>query len=225
MGEDVAVRILTSFSEKQRTRPLYEEAFEDPPAFVDYYYREKCADNKMAVLEEDGQIRSMVHLNPYTVCVHGNKAPSYYLVAVATDRQHRGKGYMTRVLRAAFTEMEREGVPFCFLLPVNEAIYKPFCFETVCGFITRDHPLSALSYGEVQKRYDVYCVRDGDYERRRRQEDFLAEEDASEVLPKNPVIMARVIDERAFSALFPETARPADLKTLKACRCYFREEV
>ena len=205
------IRILTDFPEKQNTRLLYEQAFSDPEAFVAYYYREKCADNKMVVLEEDGKILSMVHLNPYTVSICGKEAPSYYLVAVATDKDHRRKGYMAQVLEAAFAEMEREKVPFCFLLPVDEAIYRPFGFHTVCDFVTRENPLSGLPYEEVQARYDVYCVQDALYNRRRETEDRLAEEDASEVLPERPVIMVKEL-----------TAFPSSAKDL---RFYFREEV
>ena len=225
MKQNTTIRMITDCREKQKTRPLYEQAFEDPEAFVDYYYREKCKDNKMVVLEEDGNILSMVHLNPYTVSVCGTKAPSYYLVAVATDKNHRRQGYMARVLEAAFSEMEREGIPFCFLLPVDEAIYRPFGFRTVCDFITRENPLSSLSRDEVQKRFDVYCVQDALYRRRREEEDRLAEEDAAEVLPENPVIMARVVDKASFSLLFPGKAGQADVNLLQACRCYFREEV
>ena len=54
------------------TRALYEEAFsEDSQEFVDYYYTEKTADNQIYVLEEDGGIASMAHLNPYTLAVNG----------------------------------------------------------------------------------------------------------------------------------------------------------
>ncbi|MBR0173322.1 MAG: GNAT family N-acetyltransferase [Lachnospiraceae bacterium] len=223
-------------SAAQATRPLYEQAFDDPPAFVDYYYREKMKDSTVITLEEENGVLSMLHLNPYTVSVRGTCVPSYYVVAVATDRLHRRKGYMTRVLDAAFAEMERERVPFCFLLPVDEAIYLPSGFETICDFITRDNPLSALSYGAVRERFDVFCVQDAVYERRRHEEDRLAALDAAEVLPENPVIMARVTDREAYDALFPDaranTGGPAGagihdgrLQALRALRCYFREEV
>ena len=204
------IRLLEDYAEKQRTRPLYEQAFDDPSAFTDYYYREKCTDNKMVVLEEDGRLLSMLHLNPYTVSVCGKEMPSYYIVAVATDRDHRRKGHMAQVLDAAFAFMEREGVPFCFLLPVYEDIYTPFGFRTVCDFITRDNPLSELPYEEVRERYDVYCVQDDLYRKRRKEEDVLADMDASEVLPERPVIMVKEFEQNLFTP---------------SHRFYFREEV
>ena len=231
-GSTPQVQIITDASAKQATRPLYEQAFADPEAFVDYYYREKCADNKMVVLEEDGKILSMLHLNPYTVSVCGVRTAVYYVVAVATDREHRRKGYMARVLQAAFDEMKREGVPFCFLLPVKEAIYTPFGFETICGFITYENPLSSISYEQVQKDFDVYCVRDELYRKRRKEEDALATLGSGEVLPERPVIMARVTDEAAMEALLCADCPGSETRDagalcalLRTKRCYFREEV
>ena len=52
--------------EKLNTRKLYEEVFsEDSKDFVDYYYEEKVKDNQIYVVEEDGEIQAMLHLNPY----------------------------------------------------------------------------------------------------------------------------------------------------------------
>lgn len=226
MGE---IRIVTDFSEKQKTRPLYEQAFADPAAFVDYYYREKCRDNIMVVrYGEAGEVLSMLHLNPYTVRVLGQNVPSYYVVAVATDRAHRRKGLMAEVLRRAFAFLEEEKVPFVFLLPVDEAIYTPFGFSTVCDFITREHPLYAMPYEEVQKRYDVYCLRDELYLRRQAEEDALAAEGCAEILPDRPVMMIRVTHAAGFLALLglPGDAEAQILpEAMKGLRVYFREEV
>ena len=59
------VRYLTQ-QEKIRSRALYEEMFwEDEAAFVDAYYKYKGAFNRVLVLEEQGELLSMLHLNPY----------------------------------------------------------------------------------------------------------------------------------------------------------------
>ena len=51
--------------EHQVVRSLYEEVFsEDSTSFVDYYFTEKTKDNVIYVLEEEGAVRSMLHLNP-----------------------------------------------------------------------------------------------------------------------------------------------------------------
>ena len=92
------------------TRPLYEEVFsEDSKRFVDYYYSEKTKDNQIYVAEEDGGIQAMLHLNPYELNVNGMKKKANYIVAVATRKSYRGRGFMKALLETALKDMYREG--------------------------------------------------------------------------------------------------------------------
>ena len=76
--------------EKLNTRKLYEEVFsEDSKDFVDYYYEEKVKDNQIYVVEEDGEIQAMLHLNPYELAVNGSRKDVNYIVAVATRKSYR----------------------------------------------------------------------------------------------------------------------------------------
>ena len=71
-------------SEHDRTRRLWEEVFtEDTKAFLDYYYYIKTRDNQIYAVEEDGDICSMLQLNPYKVVVEGTEFLSAYVIAVA----------------------------------------------------------------------------------------------------------------------------------------------
>ncbi len=118
--------------ERILTRPLYESVFpEDSPAFVDYYYTDKTADNEIYVIEKNGAIRSMLHLNPYTLIVNGQAVPAHYIVAVGTQKSFRGRGFMTALIRQALKDMEKAGEPFTFLMPAAEEIYLPHDFRTV----------------------------------------------------------------------------------------------
>ena len=80
--------------EKKLSRALYEEVFsEDSESFVDYYYTEKTEDNQIYVIEEAGEIRAMLHLNPYKLLVNGSEKDANYIVAVATQQSYRKRGY------------------------------------------------------------------------------------------------------------------------------------
>lgn len=114
------------------TRHLYEEAFpEDSKAFVDFYYTEVAEENRIYVVEESGDIRAMLHLNPYKIHMNGETNPLEYIVAVATQKEYRKRGYMTALLRAVLQDMYQEGMPFTYLMPAEEAIYLPHDFRTV----------------------------------------------------------------------------------------------
>lgn len=118
--------------EKLNTRKLYEEVFsEDSKDFVDYYYEEKVKDNQIYVVEEDGEIQAMLHLNPYELAVNGSRKDVNYIVAVATRKSYRKRGFMARMLKQALNDMYADGETFTFLMPASESIYLPFDFRTV----------------------------------------------------------------------------------------------
>lgn len=129
--ESMTLRKL-SLDEHIRTRKLWEEIFkEDTPEFLDYYYSEKTKDNEIYVIEESGEIVSMLHLNPYQMRIGDSLYATHYIVAVATKEQYRKQGLMRQLLNHAMQVMEERGEPFTFLMPASEAIYKPFGFKFI----------------------------------------------------------------------------------------------
>ena len=115
-----------------RTRKLWEEVFiEDTPEFLDYYYSTKIKNNEIYVIEEDGEIVSMLHLNPYEMRIGDKLFQTHYIVAVATKESYRKQGLMRMLLNHVMQMMADRGEPFTFLMPADEAIYKPFGFEFI----------------------------------------------------------------------------------------------
>lgn len=119
-------------SERHLTRKLWEEVFvEDTEEFLDYYYFLKTRDNEIFVIEEDDQIRSMLHLNPYLIVVEEAQFEGHYIVAVATEENYRKRRYMQKLLCASMLEMYNRKEPFTFLMPAAEAIYAPYDFRFI----------------------------------------------------------------------------------------------
>lgn len=116
--------------ERILTRKLYETVFaEDPPRFVDYYYRRRASVNEIYAAVDEKGIHGMVHLNPCRVSWQGEELTLSYIVAVATEEAYRGQGIMGKLLGMALEEMDRRGEPFTFLMPAAEAIYTPYGFR------------------------------------------------------------------------------------------------
>lgn len=119
-------------TEHGKTRELWGEVFsDDTKSFLDYYYYVKARDNEIYVVEEDGGICSMLQLNPYTVRVEEDEFASAYIIAVATRKEYRSRGYMGALLRASLKDMYNKGYPFTFLMPAAEAIYLPYDFRYI----------------------------------------------------------------------------------------------
>ena len=135
MHEITAEPKYLSAEERRRTRALYQAAFpEDTERFVDFYYQYKTRDNQILVLEQDGQIVSMLHRNPYTMIMNGYEFPADYIVAVATEKAFRHQGCMRKLLEKALNDMADQGMPFTFLMPASESIYAPFDFVWICPY-------------------------------------------------------------------------------------------
>ena len=155
-------------SENIKTRPLYEEVFhEDSQGFVDYYYSEKTKDNQIYVVEEDGDIQAMLHLNPYDLMVNGSKKEVNYIVAVATRERYRRRGYMGALLRQALLDLYNAEQCFTFLMPAAEAIYTPYDFRTVYEQELTYCPIGEPGeiMAEDEKNYRVAPVKEMDCEK------------------------------------------------------------
>lgn len=186
-----------SAKERINTRPIYETVFfEDTKKFVDYYYQYKIRDNEILVLEEDEKLVSMLHLNPYTMIVNGYEFQSNYIVAVATLKEYRHRGYMRMLLEKALCDMAERKMPFTFLMPASESIYAPFDFVWICPHTDLSPRIMRMdAKGQNQylaSKYQMFCRRDDRY-----MENLRAEQKAEEgevFTGQIPPYMARITD-------------------------------
>ena len=197
MHEITAEPKYLSAEERGRTRALYQAAFpEDTERFVDFYYQYKTRDNQILVLEQDGQIVSMLHRNPYTMIMNGYEFLADYIVAVATEKAFRHQGCMRKLLEKALNDMADQGMPFTFLMPASESIYAPFDFVWICPYTELPMRVERMSADAQNRylagRYQMFCKRDARY-----MENLQAERiaETGEAMPDHiPPFMARVTD-------------------------------
>lgn len=144
--------------ENQRARKLYEEIFdEDSPAFVDYYFRVKTAENEIFVVENEKQeILATLHLNPYEMMFCGEKVKTNYIVAVATRADCRHQGMMRSLLQASLQEMYRREETFTWLMPAAEAIYRPFGFRFIYEKNKMTVTADVLQRAETDENWQIH---------------------------------------------------------------------
>lgn len=181
-----------SEGEKERSKALYCEAFpEDSEQFVEYYYSYITKDNRILVLEQEGTVCSMLHLNPYRLSVNGTAVDAYYYVAVATKASCRHQGMMRSLISKSLKDIHREGYPFTYLMPADRAIYEPFDFRIVYQQKKVELPMDPQRANEqMAKLFDVYTLRDDWYMEKLAEETRVcAGEPPFEIIP---YIMARI---------------------------------
>lgn len=118
------------------TRGLWERVFpEDSPQFLDYYYEKKLPDTRvLARRNEAGECIAMLHLNAFRLAVRQYCIDTYYVVAVATAPEWRGRGLMKQLFAEAFDIAS--ACPFLFLTAVDERIYTRLGFAvTDCALL------------------------------------------------------------------------------------------
>lgn len=144
--------------ENQRARKLYEEIFdEDSPAFVDYYFRVKAAENEIFVVENEKQeILATLHLNPYEMMFCGEKVKTNYIVAVATRADCRHQGMMRSLLQASLQEVYRREETFTWLMPAAEAIYRPFGFRFIYEKNKMTVTADVLQRAETDENWQIH---------------------------------------------------------------------
>ncbi|MFV0363935.1 MAG: GNAT family N-acetyltransferase [Suipraeoptans sp.] len=175
----MSIRILDQ-EEYYKAREVYESVFpEDSKGFVDYYFTEVTKNNIIYVLEDGDKVCSMIHLNPYRAMINDTETLIHYIVAVATLKEERSKGYMGQLLNRVLNDMYDAGEVFTYLMPVAEAIYTPYDFRTVFRKQWEYCNVSDLSYREfgesdadayvnyingfLDNNYMIYTLRDYEY--------------------------------------------------------------
>ncbi len=178
--------------EKYLSEALYREAFpEDKDEFVRYYYSYVTKNNKILVMEQAGEVCSMLHLNPYRLSVNKTLVDAYYYVAVATKERCRHQGMMRSLLHRSLNDIYKEGHPFTYLMPANRAIYEPFGFRIVYEQKKVELPLDPReANARMAELFDVYTLRDDWYvEKMLEEERVCAGDPPFEIIP---YIMARI---------------------------------
>ncbi len=127
---------------------LWDYCFEkkDSPFFA-WYFSHYCLQQNKIIggFDIEGNLATMLHLNPYKISLHGRTFEVPYIVGVATDPMARGQHAMGELLSTAFTLLRASGTLFVILMPINAGIYLPYGFSYTYYRHGYKMPLKALA--------------------------------------------------------------------------------
>ena len=99
-------------------RHLYEQAFPgEDVAFTDALFSLGFPDHLVA-MSENGELCSMLFALPYPIITEKGPVTAHYLYAVATAKEHRGRGFAKKLLR----RVASRGTPV-FLRPMSPSLF------------------------------------------------------------------------------------------------------
>lgn len=125
-------------------RLLWQLAFGDDGAYVDNFYQTYYRPERVLVLEEEGQVRSMTAWFDTTFLVPGRGSyRAAYLYAVATHPECRGRGLAGRLLAEADEFFRGLGIPAVTTVPAEPSLHNFFgangfgeCFRNFEGALS-----------------------------------------------------------------------------------------
>lgn len=136
-------------NKRNEIRQMWDEIFDDPDAFADFYFEQKCKDNRILLAYMDEEIVGMIHLNPYDVLNCGELERCYYIVGVAVKPEYRERGIMRAMMKRVIADMKEAGCSFTFLMPEREEYYESLGFVNVFQTLELDVDIEELEDEDV----------------------------------------------------------------------------
>lgn len=116
----------------RQAKEIWEESFDDKPAFVDWYFRRRFRPEEGLGIFSGSLLLSNLHLAPYRLRLRGRVFPSAYLIGLATREEYRRQGLAKELLTFALRTLREKGVFFTFLMPFAIPFYTHLGWG-ICG--------------------------------------------------------------------------------------------
>lgn len=117
--------------EKNELKTIWQEAFAfDDGGYTDYYFDCAYDKGKHFVLEQDGEIVSMLHAHRSPYMINNRMLATSMILGVATKPEHKRKGYMRVLMNEVLSQLEHQEL-LTLIQAYNPKLYEPFGFEIV----------------------------------------------------------------------------------------------
>ena len=120
-------------SEYENLKALWKTAFDDSKESLDYFFQSTASPERVLAAFEDGKPVSALYMLESEI-IKDNKAYSaYYIYAVCTHPDFRGKGLMKSLFEELFKVAKSRNIDYLFLVPEEEYlfnIYEKLGFKT-----------------------------------------------------------------------------------------------
>ncbi|MDR2683648.1 MAG: GNAT family N-acetyltransferase, partial [Dysgonamonadaceae bacterium] len=89
----------------------------DSDSFIAFYFDEIYQNNETLLYLEANRPVAALQIIPYSIKTGENVRKAGYLSGIMTHPASRKRGYMDKLLRASFDEMDKKGYDYAFLIP------------------------------------------------------------------------------------------------------------
>ena len=104
-------------------RYIFTEGFDEPRQWLDRFIEEMYRDDDFICIRDGNRAVSGLLLSPYTTAFHRRTLPLGYISCVATARDERGKGHMSRAMHLALNSAAERGMAMVALIPARPHLF------------------------------------------------------------------------------------------------------
>ncbi|MGB5824217.1 MAG: GNAT family N-acetyltransferase [Proteocatella sp.] len=108
-------------------KKLWSYCFADSQEFTDYYFEKRyIQENNVVVMDEEGQIKASLQLNPYNLIVEDVIKNVNYVVGVCVQPESRGLGYSSMLMRDTLNLQYNNNEDISILMPIDTHLYTKY---------------------------------------------------------------------------------------------------
>lgn len=125
--------------DKPALTKLWQQAFGDPPEFIDGFFRTGFAPERCRFLEKGGKVAAALY---WFDCLWDGKKVAY-IYAVATDRDFRGQGLCRQLMTDTHLHLQQQGYAGAVLVPGDAglfAMYEKLGYRGFCPMAQKTVP-------------------------------------------------------------------------------------
>ncbi len=207
---------LTDSTTKNEVRKMWKACFHDSDEFMELYFSDVYQNDNTLIYFENGQAAASLQMLPYKFTFCGAEIPVSYISGACTYPEYRNRGYMGKLLSAAFEKMRERNIPLSILIPAEKWLYGYYArygYEKVFEEDSQIIPIKQIlddAHGNIDQAYREFdrIYRSKDFCIRKTKEQFRAiiqDAELDNFPPKTNLSgMARIIDAEQLLTLFAE---------------------
>ncbi len=127
---------------KEQAINLYLSGFPEDGIEFAKEFTERFFENNCTYIAEENRLVSMLYMFDCALFADNQKTPAYYVYAVVTDPEFRGKGYMRKLMDKAREKATQTGKGALIIKPSSESLfnfYEKLGFKTAFYFNEYEH--------------------------------------------------------------------------------------
>ncbi len=121
-------------SDYKKLKELWKTAFDDCKESLDFFFEKTVSPDRVLAIFKDGKPISALYMLESEIIKDEKTYSAYYIYAVCTHPEFRGKGLMKKLFQELFKVAKSRNIDYLFLVPDEEYlfnIYKKLGFQIV----------------------------------------------------------------------------------------------